>query len=111
MVTLNKENYMTTKINLGYHEVPTPQNEKEARDVASFAMMTLDRIKHDLEKNDVAKTEICLSAMDRLKELFPEIFKLYDFASISNGDGTYHVVQGDAYVWFDFREKYKTLIS
>lgn len=102
---------MTTIIDLGYFSKPEPSNEKEAHEIANFALFQLDRIKYMADKNDPAKTATMLDGLDRVKELFPEPFKLYDFSSVNNGDGIYRIVQGESYVWFDFRREYGYLAT
>ena len=95
-----------TTINLGYFSKPKPQTEKDAHDIANFALFQLDRIKYMADQNDPSKTEQMLSGLDEIKELFPEPFKIYDFASVDRGDGIFNLVKGDAYVWFDYRKEY-----
>lgn len=97
---------MTAIIDLGYFSKPEPSSEKEAHEIANFALFQLDRIKYMADQNDPVKTAKMLDGLDRVKQIFPEPFKLYDFASIDNGDGIYRVVRGEAYVWFDFRKEY-----
>lgn len=91
-------------INYGYFEGNSPQNEKEARDIVRFLVDHLEWDKHQsVNDRDSDKASKALIGMDKIKELFPEVFKLYDFASIRQKDGTYQMVIGDQYCWYDYR--------
>lgn len=101
-----------TVTNYGYFESNSPQNEKEARDIVRFLVDHLDWDQHQSANEiDADKVSKALDAMDKIKESFPEVFKLYDFASVKQDDGTYQLVVGDQYCWYDYRKQFGGMIQ
>jgi len=101
-----------TVTNYGYFEGNSPQTEKEARDIVRFLVDHLEWDMHSsINERDADKVSKALNGMDAIKESFPEVFKLYDFASVRQKDGTYQLVVGDQYCWYDYRKQFGGMIQ
>lgn len=100
---------MTTMIDLGYFHKPAPSTDKDAVELTNWILFHLDRIRYECDPNDPEKTSKMLDGLDAIKAEYPEPFKQYDFSSVQNDDGTYHIVQSDDFTWLDYHKMYGCL--